>query len=264
MKHLNKYKVFETLNSRGSKSLTESEVREIVTKNCKVWLSDVMDNVLYRSQRNMGPFIYTDARGTYRGSIEDVHLHVVLMDNLECWKDYPKYSEAIIGLSDDRPSYGDTLYEMVPFNNIKIGVCPSATIWESFSKNGHEFGQYIWATNHFLDLCDIDGNSWEQPDGGTIETRLKELGVDEINNCDGCEFLSIMYRELGEKDYNGEDCFNFIKDFLFNPEKRGFSLQTYDENFEAYYDRQIWCSGPVVLLEQESAPEDYTKEWFKE
>jgi hypothetical protein len=275
MKHLNRYKVFETLNSRGSKSLTESEVREIVNVNCKFWLNEdkshkELGDTLFRSQRDMGPFVFTDARGTYRTSIEDVNLHVVLMDNLECWKDYPKYSEGIIGLSDEVPNYGDTLYEMVPFDNIKIGVCPSYTIWHSFSKHGHEFGQYIWATNHFLELCDIDANSWEQQndkyefDGSTIETRLKELGVDEINNCDGCEFLNIMYRELGEGDYNGEQCFNFIKDFLFNPVKRGFSLQTYDESFEVYYNRQIWCSGPVVLLEQESAPEDYTKEWFKE
>ena len=133
MKHLNKYKVFETLNSRGSKSLTKSEVREMVNVNCKVWLSNESD-VLFRSQRDMGPFVFTDARGTYRTSIEDVSLHVVLMDNLDCWKDYPKYSEGIIGLSDEVPNYGDTLYEMVPFDNIKIGVCPSSTIWQSFSK----------------------------------------------------------------------------------------------------------------------------------
>lgn len=272
MKHLNRYKVFETLNSRGSKSLTESETREIVTKNCNVWLNidDVSVKKLYRSQRDMGPFVYTDARGTYRGSIEDIQLHIVLMDNLECWKDYPKYHEGIIGLSNDIPYYGNTLYEMVPFDNIKIVVCPTSTIWESFSKHGREFGQYIYATNHFLDLCNIDTNSWEQQndkyefDGSTIETRLKELSVDEINNCDGCNFLEIMYRELGTKDYNGEDCFNFIKDFLFNPEKRGFSIHNYDESFDIPAGRQIWCSGPVVLLEQESAPEDYTKEWFKE
>lgn len=272
MKHLNRYKVFETLNSRGSKSLTESETREIVTKNCNVWLNidDARAKKLYRSQRDMGPFVYTDARGTYRGSIEDIQLHIVLMDNLECWKDYPKYHEGIIGLSNDIPYYGNTLYEMVPFDNIKIVVCPTSTIWESFSKHGHEFGQYIYATNHFLDLCNIDTNSWEQQndkyefDGSTIETRLKELSVDEINNCDGCNFLEIMCRELGTKDYNGEDCFNFIKDFLFNPEKRGFSIHNYDESFDIPDGRQIWCSGPVVLLEQESAPEDYTKEWFKE
>ena len=265
MKHINRYKIFETLNSRGSKSLTESEVREIVTKNCNVWLNidDVRAKKLYRSQRDMGPFVYTDARGTYRGSIEDIQLHVVLMDNLECWKDYPKYHEGIIGLSNNIPHYGDTLYEMVPFDNIKIVICPSSTIWESFSKHGHEFGQYIYATRSFLELCDIDSDIWEQ-DGGTIETVLKELSVDEINNCDGCDFLTIMYRELGDGDYNGEDCFNFIKDFLFNPEKRGFALITYNESFDIPSNRQIWCSGPVVLLEQESAPEDYTKEWFKE
>lgn len=56
MKHLNKYKVFETLNSRGSKSLTESEVREIVNVNCKFWLNEdkshkELGDTLFRSQR---------------------------------------------------------------------------------------------------------------------------------------------------------------------------------------------------------------------
>ncbi len=266
MKHLNRYKVFETLNSRGSKSVTRSEAREIVTKNCNVWLNidDARAKKLYRSQRDMGPFVYTDARGTYRGSIEDIQLHIVLMDNLECWKDYPKYHEGIIGLSNNIPHYGGTLYEMVPFDNIKIVICPAATIWESFSKHGHEFGQYIYAIRDFLGLCHIDGDTWEQTGGGTIETRLKELDVSEVENCDGCNFLEYMYREIGSDDYNGEDCFNFIKDYLFNPEKRGFSIHNYDENFDIPANRQIWCSGPVVLLEQESALEDYTKEWFKE
>lgn len=270
MKHLNRYKVFETLNSRGSKSLTESEVREIVTKNCNVWLNidNAREKKLYRSQRDMGPFVYTDARGTYRGSIEDIQLHVVLMDNLECWKDYPKYHEGIIGLSNDLPIYGDprsaALYEMVPFDNMKIVVCPSQDIWSSFSKHGHEFGQYIYATRDFLDLCNIDSDIWEQTGGGTIETRLKEMDESEVENCDGCEFLEILYREIGEGDYNGAQCFTFIKDVLFNPKKRGFSIHNYDENFDIPSNRQIWCSGPVVLLEQESAPEDYTKEWFKE
>lgn len=264
MKYINRYKIFETLNSKGSKSLTETEVKDIVTKNCNNWLNGVDNNVLFRTQRNMGPFVYTDARGTYRNSIENIQLHIVLMDNLECWKEYPKYSEAIIGLSDTVPhGYGNTIYEMVPFDNIKIAICPSSDIWSSFSKRGHEFGQYIYATRDFLSLCDIDSDLWEQLGGGTIESRLKELGVDEINNCDGCIFLDIMERELGEGDYNGEDCFNFIKDFLFNPEKRGFELHSYNERFDISNDRQIWCSGPVVLLEQESAPEDYTKEWFK-
>jgi hypothetical protein len=217
----------------------------------------------------MGTFVYTDARGTYRSSIENIQLHLVLMDNLECWKNYPKYREGIIGVSNNNiphtlPKYGPTLYEMVPFDNIKIVVCPSENIWESFSKHGHEFGQYIYATRDFLELCHIDSDSWEQTGGGTIETRLKELDVSEIDNCDGCKFLEIMYRELGSGYYNGEDCFNFIKDYLFNPEKRGFSIHNYDENFDIPANRQIWCSGPVVLLEQESAPEDYTKEWFKE
>lgn len=263
MKHINKYKIFETLNSRGSKSIEISEVKEIVSKNCNVWLnSNNKFSTIFRSQRNMGNFVYTDARGTYRNSIEPINLHIVLMDNLDCWKDYPYYSEAIIGLSNDTPHYGNALYEVVPFDNMKIGVCPSGAIWSSFSKNGFEFGQYIYATNTFLDLCNIDGNQWEQTGGGTIETRLKEMSVDEISSFDSCDFLNIMNREIGEGDYNGAQCFNFIKDYLFNPEKRGFSLHTYDENFELPVGKQVWCSGPVVLLKRE-AEEDYTKEWFK-
>ena len=80
MKYLNNYKIYETLNSRGSKSLSEDEFDTILKKNCKVWLEGV-NNKLYRSQRYMGPYVYTDARGTKRTSIENINIHIDLMDS---------------------------------------------------------------------------------------------------------------------------------------------------------------------------------------
>jgi hypothetical protein len=51
-----------------------------------------------------------------------------------------------------------------------------------------------------------------------------------------------------KEEITGEDCFNFINDYIFNPEKRGFELKTYDENFKIENKKQIWTEGPVLLI----------------
>lgn len=264
MKYLERYKIFETLNSRGSKSLTEDEFNAILEKNCKVWSNGVKTK-LFRSQRNLGDFVYTDARGTIRSSIEDINLHLDLIDNLKCWEGYPKYSEGIIGITENIDVlYGnDTsksiIYEIIPFDNIKIAVCPDDNIWSSFSAD-NRFGEYIYDLNGFLTEIGLCGE-WLQEDGRTLEETLKSMGVvDEYLEEKGinsyyCDiFLNKVSRIINNgkgrstsAPITGEDVFRCISEYMFNPNERGFKLYDYNSDFEARGDLQIWCSGPVLL-----------------
>ncbi len=255
---ITKYKLFEKLNSRGSKSLTEEEFNQILKTSCKNWTKSKTS--LYRGQVDLGPYVYTDPKGTYRTSIEDVNTHVELIDNLPSWEGYPKYSEAIIGSTINIVSGYGKVYEIVPFDNIDIAICPKRNIWDSF---GHtkfgEWGEDIYKVHHFLEYVGINADVWSQISNGTIESMLCSMDSIEIFNKDDGGYVYQFLVETSEylkKDIDsltGKDCYNFINDSMFNPTVRGFSLVKYTAGFEAPSDRQMWTNGPVLLIYSELA-----------
>ena len=93
-------------------------------------------------------------------------------------------------------------------------------------------------------------SGWIQIGGETLEDKLKsiqsfDLGKEEINN-----FIidCALYLKKSKEEITGEDCYNFINDYIFNPEKRGFELKTYDADFNVSKGKQIWTEGPVLLI----------------
>lgn len=254
---ITKYRLFEKLNSRGSKSLTEEEFNQILKTSCKNWTK--AKTSLYRGQVDLGPYVYTDPSGTYRKSIEDINTHIELMDNLDSWKGYPKYSSSIIGSTSKGVSGYGKVYEIVPFDNINIGVCPGKDIWESFTCGDFdEWGEDIYKVHHFLEYFGINADIWDQSDGGNIETKLKSM--EKVVVLSGKSVNAKVYKflkqtsEYVKKDINsltGIDCYRFINESIFNPSVNGFINLKYVDGFEAPSDKQIWTEGPVLLIYNE-------------
>jgi hypothetical protein len=251
MRYLKKYKVFENYNKFGTKNLTEVEFDQIRKENCKNWTK--VETELYRGMPDLGDYLIVDPlKGDFRSSIENTNIHLDLLSNLPSWKDYPKYERCVIGgtRGSATGTYGETVYEMIPFDGVKIAVCPESTIWESFGNDDDEFGGDINLVDGFLYIYPI-----VSAPGETLEERLKSLGkIVEIPHIDGYpgvnEFL-MRHAEFSWKKPNeitGEDCFNFINNSLFNPKVRGFQLLNYDQNFKTQTGKQIWTEGPVLLI----------------
>ena len=250
MKWLKTYKIFESYNKFGTKTLTEKEFDQIRKENCKNWTK--VETELYRGMPDLGDYLYIDPlKGDFRSSIEDTNIHLDLLSNLPSWKDYPKYERCVIGGSPGAVgSYGDAIYEVIPFDDVRIAVCPTATIWESFGNDDDEFGGDINLVDGFLYIYPI-----VSAPGETLEERLKSLGkIVEIPHIDGYpgvnEFL-MRHAEFSSKRPNeitGEDCYNFINNSLFNPKVRGFQLLNYDKDFKIENKRQFWTEGPCLLI----------------
>ena len=250
MKYLKRYKVFESYNRFGTKTLTEVEFDQIRKENCKNRTK--VDTEIFRGMPDLGDYLYVDPlKGDFRSSIEDTNIHLDLLSNLPSWKDYPKYERCVIGGSPGAVgSYGDAIYEVIPFDDVRIAVCPTATIWESFGNDDDEFGGDINLVDGFLYIYPI-----VSAPGETLEERLKSLGkIVEIPHIDGYpgvnEFL-MRHAEFSSKRPNeitGEDCYNFINNSLFNPKVRGFQLLNYDKDFKIENKRQFWTEGPCLLI----------------
>jgi hypothetical protein len=260
MKYLKKYslferfslenKVFETYNRFGSRTITESEFDKIRKENCKNWTKAKTE--IFRGMPNLGDYVIVDPKmGDPRLSIEDTNIHLELMSNLPSWKDYPKYDRCVIGGTPGSATgtYGETVYEVVPFDGIKIGVCPYATIWESFGNEDSEWGGDIYLVRNFLDAIDLEVG-WIQIDGETLENKLKSINEFDLKLISVDNFITdcSLVLDKRKEDINGVDCYDFINEFIFNPEERGFELKLYDSNFEVEEERQIWTEGPVLLV----------------
>ena len=260
MKYLKKYslferfslenKVFETYNRFGSRTITESEFDKIRKENCKNWTKAKTE--IFRGMPNLGDYVIVDPKmGDPRLSIEDTNIHLELMSNLPSWKDYPKYDRCVIGGTPGSATgtYGETVYEVVPFDGIKIGVCPYATIWESFGNEDSEWGGDIYLVRNFLDAIDLEVG-WIQIDGETLENKLKSINEFDLKLISVDNFITDCSLALKKKkeEITGEDCFNFINEHIFNPIERGFELKTYDVDFNVEKYKQIWTEGPVLLI----------------
>ncbi len=260
MRYLKKYKLFESnegYDRFGTKKLSENEFDKIRKENCKNWTK--AETSLYRGMPDLGDYLLIDPKkGGGRRSIEDTNIHVELLSNLQEWKYYPKYNLSTIGISSYKGSQGyGEVYEIIPFDNSKIAVCPENDIWLSFSNEESGWGGDIDLVKDFLGELDIDYDYWEQFDGSTIKSKLKSIGKIEINNSISIEsFFKRMKEEGFIKNYDnmtGEICYKFISDFLFNPQKRGFNLEYYKPDFKIADNKQVWTEGPCLLIKSKLA-----------
>lgn len=248
MKYLKKYKLFENDSRWGSKKIEESEFNSLFSENCKNYSEE--NTRIFRGMDYIGDFVFIDPKkGDIRYSIEDTNIHINLIDDLPSWKDYPKYSKCVIGITDKEgaSSYSSTIYEVIPYDNSKIAVCPKATIWESFSDTstgGSGWGDYIYLVDYFFSEFGID-NVNELNYIGNINSNISYPG----DLSETMLFLTKLGKEMKVKieDITGLDCFNFINNYLFNPDVRGFELLNYTRGFEVNNYKQVWTDGPVLM-----------------
>jgi len=249
MKWLKKYKVFENYSRFGSRTITESEFDKIRKENCKNWTR--VESELFRGMPDLGDFVFVDPKlGDFRSSIEDTNLHLELMSNLPSWKDYPRYDRCVIGGSPGAVgSYGDAIYEVIPFDGVKIAICPYRTIWESFGNDDDDWGGDVYLVEHFLDAIGLFP-AWIQVGGDTLQNRLNKISKFNLEKKDVRSFIERCGDDLKKSpdSITGEDCFNFINNYIFNPQVRGFKVLNYDEDFRIENKKQFWTEGPVLLL----------------
>ena len=118
--------------------LTEDEFRRILHDKCKDYVS--RPKLLQRSkERPSSKFTFIDPKqhertplksGTLAAGVDTKH-HILLMDNLPSWVEFPKRSQSIIGITmeDPRQLFGCERFLIIPFDGAKFGMAPSSDLW---------------------------------------------------------------------------------------------------------------------------------------
>jgi len=267
MKYLKTYETYKSSQQYGD-VINSKEFDTLLQKHCKNY-SD--DNVkLYRgvSKLKLNDYYYLNPKGHKRKSIEPQNIHVVLMSELDSWKEFPKYDESVIVSTNKKyaDSYGwdGTLFEVIPYDNTKFGVCSDSNIWDVFG--GFDDSQNtILKVSNFLNLY---LGSYDD-DWGHIQDEILKIKEpsDRISNIKkdpyDDDFVGIFLESLYEyKGYDStrqikpQDIIDTIED-LFEPKRNGFEkveyIHNYNETMQWFFDvyntenLQLWCEGPVLL-----------------
>lgn len=279
MKYLFKYENFKHTNKYGE-NITEKEFYELYNKNCKNHKKN--DFKIYRSITSTKPYIYVNPTEP-RVSIEPENLHVAILSESERWKDFPPYNKSIIGAVNlgTWVSYYGNAYEIIPYDNNRIVVCPDSTIWHSFGGFGDYTG-YIRVISKFLQII-TDWDYKYKDDWKTIQNKINKINLNEVNDfesfdIDDNKILFKVFNNINDwsADFNydymdfmmlqeyinnttNEKIIEYI-DWLFDPKNNDFKLIKYDKNFSKHMnnftandeDLQIYCEGPVLLKKVDS------------
>lgn len=273
--------------------LTEEEFQKLYYEHCKnhkknkenseasfgLWRGIRQDKVIFTKNPEIVAY-YQNPKGHIRESIENINIHVTIMSENEHWKDFPPYNQSVIASTSfmDAYDYGK-LFEVIPFDNTRIGVCANENVWEAFGGFHSEYSNPIYIVGHFLRILNVPKTASWLSIKGYIRTFINDKLYDEIsriNKTVADRFIIMLYewdknnilewvykKTLTDKEienYISTIDWNKVVDFieeLFKPKQFGFHSITYDTKFKRNIRKyfkdysseklQVWCEGPVLL-----------------
>lgn len=148
--YLPKYFLIDSLNESQSFSLLQkSEFDELLNQNCKVFLEEqkevqpfhiyrgIDNETLRNSKLSEIDFIKGDtlAYKTPRPSRHTENYYTVFLDYyLKDFEEFPKRSKSLIcSTSRDKAKRYGYFYTIIPYDNVKMGICKSDDIWNTFN-----------------------------------------------------------------------------------------------------------------------------------
>jgi len=246
-------KISEIINEAQVKPYTKEELdlsklNEFLEKNC----SDAYNYsppVLwggFRVERNGShakPWLIDPSSGERRSenTMNGSNQYTLIMDNSPYLKNYPKRSKSFIGSTSFTVarSYGEPC-AIFPVNGTKIAVCPYMDLWDTK-----------------LDLRPVGG-----PQKGGIDAinyYLSELGFDQKtygdlvaygNNPKTQEFIDTTHYIREENKIPANKIISYLQEQL-SPDQAGFKLLDISQLGEDEFNKEIWFSGPCVVVPYE-------------
>jgi len=205
---------------------------------------------------------------TKRKSRNTDNYSTLFFDNHSSWSAFPKRSESFICSTtyDRAAGYGVTggVYNVLPANGTKIGVCPDIDIFGSFSDSIPN--SYVAEVNQFIRIVifcfnkDYDANLDDQDDNWNKLKKTFDIIKSELQSDSGAltskvklkSFIESM-REIDGYTYemvtehipfNG-DMIEFLSK-IYDPKKNGFSIKKAGQKLPK--NKEVWMSGRCLFI----------------
>jgi len=234
-------KFLHYLTEGRTQSIDKDKALELVNKHCK----NIGNQKIYRGIRSLSiDYGYVDSnKGLPRVSINTENYMTLLMDNLPSWKNYPKRSKGIICSTNpiEATSYGNA-FQVIPYDNSKIGICPKEDIWFSFDFDRplHDIPFFNRVLAHLFNKYNInvDDNNWN-----SFKNGIEKLDPNKILDDNDLNPLHLFFK-LTQKMFKRDTYIPEHFNKLLDPKKHGFKLGI--NNLKPY--REVWIQGEAILI----------------
>ncbi len=145
---------YGTSEGKRTVPLSYTEFLDLYNKNCKLFNPSSM--MIYRGNRQLedAKFGFADPRSSSpRPSRNTYSFTMWLMESMDEWSKYPLRSKSLICSTDYgyASGYGKT-FNVIPYDNAKIGVCASMDFFDSMSKGSQiEVSSYNGFINRIIE-----------------------------------------------------------------------------------------------------------------
>lgn len=185
---IKRYNDFVVINESGLpiQIFNLESISELIKENCQDFISYIGDRdyesirntLIYRkSKRDYGQFVLVDPKDSKEDRIAPFSkqdYHNIVLSNLNSWKEYPRRNKSLIASAFNRARFhggGNDLYLVIPYDDTRVGVCPTSDFWTSFSKQNMNINDW------FIDILYIiiDDNKKETEDKKSNWKDLKYI-----------------------------------------------------------------------------------------
>jgi len=256
------------LNESRTRPIKEDEFIKLINTTHKDSVKNLgIDNCIFRGAYIEGMFSKTNPKnGDPRVSANSSNEYTLLVDNLPCWKGYPKRSRSLICSTsfETAHDYGDGVNIVLPKNGSKIGVCDSNDFWVSFPYLSVSMDiRNMDSFNHILGtwIGEDNDKNWN-----TLKSAIANFDEVHKDETDWIEWWRTYHFLLSEQLYTkwdsmGRNLMRVLNDIL-DPKKNGFTLEKIGKSYFPN-DREVWTDGECINVYVEK-DELETINWIKE
>ena len=249
MSRLNRY-----ITESRAQAIDEDKFIDLARKNCSdilKYYSNGSNKRIYRGGSLRSEFGYADvSKFEERKSRNTNNYYTLIMNHSKSWKQYPKRN--LICSTDYMyaSGYGNKLSLVLPYNGVKIGVCSSDDIWDSFPTldNLHssvENLNYILSSISEITIGKEIGDSNIQSFKKDLKEFDDKYDYKDILHGIKNNFFEDIIKDTLKLLYKG-DMYKLIESLL-DPVKNKFKLVKSGDKLPS--NREVWMDGKVLFLD---------------
>ncbi len=251
MQEIKDFGEWKLITESRSKHISESEFDEILASNCSLYSPEnvkifrgINPTRLYgkgiKNDETLPDFLFSDPSMFDRKSayIFNDNFFNFFMDNNPYFSEYPKRSKSLICSTSKETAKGfsdnSNVYEVIPFDNSVIGICPGSDIQSVYCNYGVLKGFLFYKIHQLLTYL-LDGDKRFKGDWSEVVRELQSekfwgFGIEQYFNAKWFNPPG-SYKELSR--------WEFMELFMkqYTPENLGFELINYHNNIESLVKR---------------------------
>lgn len=227
------------------RSISGEEVIEILRTKCKDFLAGSPDRPLVRGMSGSDESYIVHGEAGGRKSANTTNHYTAILNHTLGKKGYPLRSKSIICGNMENKEYargfGDNLFAIIPFDGVKIGVCPTFDLWEVTLAKGLNTGVErlkMETLNFWFDGARVPDSSFDE-----IVDFIEQMFKQPVKSLNDHAKRLLTYFTEGEVAEQLERAYG---------EECGFRLvTTKDVNDLPLKRREMWVGGKCLAVPME-------------